>query len=898
MRFIKLIIAVGVFLCALSTQGKNTKTTVKQVTDSVALTTDVDYIISDATTPFTETGKVNIINADHAVLIIKNFRPSIVISKWLKNHVYIDGKQATNGSNCQVKMYNRGAIIFPYGKTFKPLTCYTEENYEGDSYSNYTEGHDGGFMKTLNSTALNNKIRSFKLKRGYMVTFAVGKGGWGYSRCFIADNEDLEIPVMPNPLKGNISSYRLFKWYNASKAGVHDTSKEANAALGTTSCFDWGQGNSSLLPDVEWVSHHIYEDWPSPSTCGSVDGTCHMKTNNEPGNSADDHPQDVETVLDNWQNLMRTGLRLCSESSHDGSMNHLKTFIEEIDKRGWRCDILDLHCYWDGQFNNIDWYISEYGKGRPVWISEWVWGSSWGGNGAWAAGKTDEATYNGTKPILDKLNANTKIERYFYWNSEASFTKIWRDGKLTKLGEYYATMNVGLGYNAANEYVPKIVYQPTENLKGTYSATASTIKLTWADDNGDMLDSMCVEVKYPGAAEYVQVKNVTLKEKSAKTSNSYTCTLSDITSNGLYYCRIANYPMGSTKPNYTEIMVNIGGQELTDYYLKNETGTFLQAGNKWGTQASLGTTGKNLTITLNGDKAIINSGIDNNGNSFLGQNGYLDAESFLWTFTEVGEDENGKIYNISDGTNLIGAVEGSSVVSLTLTDGSVPEARWRLVSKKQRNNELLTATASSPIEATYLLSNPNFDRFQSIEAWNGDGVRGGEDSNLCMEKYNTTFDVYQSVSGLPKGSYILTCQGFYRNGESTTSKIKNAYLYANDEKVKLMSIAEESGTKPNSMSTASAAFSKNKYTKNQVEFELDGSLRFGVKKENQVDKDWTIFDNFRLFYLGDGTEDIINNISQDANEKSQVFNLQGMPIKTDKLQKGLYIKNGKKVIQK
>ena len=52
-------------------------------------------------------------------------------------------------------------------------------------------------MKSLTSATLLNAIRSFKLKRGYMVTFALGKSGWGYSRCFIADKEDLEVPAMP-----------------------------------------------------------------------------------------------------------------------------------------------------------------------------------------------------------------------------------------------------------------------------------------------------------------------------------------------------------------------------------------------------------------------------------------------------------------------------------------------------------------------------------------------------------------------------------------------------------------------------------------------------------------------------------------------------------------------------
>ena len=48
-------------------------------------------------------------------------------------------------------------------------------------------------MKDLTNATLNNSFKSFKLKRGYMVTFALGKSGWGYSRCVIADQEDLEM---------------------------------------------------------------------------------------------------------------------------------------------------------------------------------------------------------------------------------------------------------------------------------------------------------------------------------------------------------------------------------------------------------------------------------------------------------------------------------------------------------------------------------------------------------------------------------------------------------------------------------------------------------------------------------------------------------------------------------
>ena len=160
----------------LVANAANTKTTVTQVTDGVQLTTDVDYIITNAT-PFTTTGSVDIQNTEHAVLILSSVKPSKVISSWM-SHIYINGVRAVNGTNCQVKMYNRGAIVFPYSSNIKPLTCYTEQNFGGEACTNYSEGHSGGFMKTLTTATLNNQIRSFKLKRGYMVTFAIGTGGW------------------------------------------------------------------------------------------------------------------------------------------------------------------------------------------------------------------------------------------------------------------------------------------------------------------------------------------------------------------------------------------------------------------------------------------------------------------------------------------------------------------------------------------------------------------------------------------------------------------------------------------------------------------------------------------------------------------------------------------------
>ena len=192
-------------LVALSSSvpAKNTVTKIGQVTASVVLTEDIDYVITGSE-PFTVTGSVNIKNKEHAVVILENIRPSAALS--FLGFIDIDGVPAVDGENCQVKMYAQGAIIMPYAKDLKPLTVYSEQNFGGESVNDFGLENSGGFMNTLTEEKLNNRIRSFKLKRGYMVTFANNPGGRGYSRCFIADDADLEIAVLPEVLDRHISS--------------------------------------------------------------------------------------------------------------------------------------------------------------------------------------------------------------------------------------------------------------------------------------------------------------------------------------------------------------------------------------------------------------------------------------------------------------------------------------------------------------------------------------------------------------------------------------------------------------------------------------------------------------------------------------------------------------------
>ena len=571
----RLILMCMVLLGGISTFAKNTIVDVEQVSTEVTLTDDVDYTIT-STTPFTGAGIVNIVNTDHAVVIIKNVTPSVVLANGTLSHIRINGNTATNNTNCQVRMYDRGSIIYPYGSTytFKPLICYDKPNLEGNSSNNFTEGHSGGFMKNI-GPSFNNKIRSFVLKRGYMVTFAVGQNGWGYSRCFIADHEDLEIKSLPYPLNGKITSYRIFKWWNIHKSGLaSDADEIRNNALNSGWCYDWAGGNENTLPNREWVPNHIYEDWPSASSCGSRTGSCHMKTNNEPGNPADDHPQTVEEVLANWENLMRTGMRLCSESSHDGSWAHLQEFIREIDERGWRCDLLDLHCYWPASsFGDFSYYYNAYGK-RPIWISEWTWGASWNNNGIFSAAPDGKDSYsianqecmlNGTKPILDKLNASKYVERYAIWNGEAVASRVYHNGGLSLFGEYYAANTGGLGYDATIQKIPtNRPVVPTEmGLSGSYSKLTKEATLTWEDGNYERIDSFSVQVKRPGSSFFTTLGAVYPVDQNAKdnsTTATYTFTDPDAEIGPNTYKVIARYNGSNFSSNEAIVAVSSNGE--------------------------------------------------------------------------------------------------------------------------------------------------------------------------------------------------------------------------------------------------------------------------------------------------------------------------------------------------
>ena len=567
----KLIILIYVMLFSVGTKATNTTTTCNtSIKSGVNVVANVDYVLT-LTSPFSGSGYINIPSAsmEHSVVIFKAIKPSVVIKDWL-SHIRINGETAVNGTNCQVRMYNKGAIVLPYSSSFKPLTCYSGTNYTETSCTNYSTGSNGGYMKTLTQSTLLNNIRSFKLKRGYMVTFATGTGGWGYSRCFIAATEDLEMNL-PTVLNGKVSSYRLFEWYNFGKSGIaNNTDANACDALNVQSAYTYGTGRD-MRPDVECIPHKIHKNWPAVGDCGSCDYSAHIKTDNEPANSNDDEPATVAEVLAYWQDAMRTGMRLCAPSSHDGGYAWQEEFMKAIDERGWRCDILDLHCYWvTGSFYSLINYFNKYH--RPIWVTEWLWGASWNGGSGMFSGNPSAATINSeTSTILNCMNSYDYVERYYYWNGESK-GHIYENGVTSPLGQTYAATDGGLGYNAAKEFVPVVVISRPYSLSG--SVSGSSISLSWKDKNGDMMDEIRIQYKTPSASSWNTLKTVERKDKTGSGDQSYTFngTLANAEN---YWWRVADIYENTEYSSYvlmpTPVLVSnskVLPANLSDFYFQ------------------------------------------------------------------------------------------------------------------------------------------------------------------------------------------------------------------------------------------------------------------------------------------------------------------------------------------
>lgn len=343
----------------------------------------------------------------------------------------------------------------------------------------------------------------------------------------------------------------------------------------------------------------------------------------------------------------------------------------------------------------------------------------------------------------------------------------------------------------------------------------------------------------------------------------------------------------------------------------------------------------NIRQALAADNASIND-FDALNVLFNAYVSYAETAAYAskWTTANVTDRLASQLQNMANATSE--SLEGDKASLVAAMKTSIPQ---------------LQATLSEPIEVTGVIGNASFDGDASA-AWTIDinggttAVSQGE-----VEFYNNnTFQISQIISGLPKGTYSLSASGFYRDGNNYAEIVANQHTKTaedGDETVydtranaslfvvtskgqnesKLISIASDSvviaageddayqdyyGTSlhvigdftslnpeaenvvnyPYWMSNAYHCITNlGKYADNNVVFLVEGEtddVTIGVKKRAHIDGDWTILDNFRLFYLGQEIPTTISEAPASATPaKTSVRTLSGITVSG--LQRGINI---------
>ena len=455
--------------------------------------------------------------------------PSKTVANLLQN-VTINGQPV--GDNDRIAIYGSGAVIIPNGKLTakEALTAYTEPNFGGQSKSfeiNTYHNALGDF---------DNKIQSFKLKKGFSATLANNPDGTGFSRVFIASDEDLEVPLLPEGMEGFVSFIRVFKWEWTSKKGwAGGVGSDALTEAAPSISYDWDAAGNTENIDTEYVPMRHNLGWQSFEIINSRENVSHVLGYNEP-ERPDQSDMSVEDAIGQWPELFKSGLRIGSPVPSSTPHSWLNQFMAICDSLNYRVDFVVSHAYQYQPTSWWDWMIpatstAAFSNGRPVWITEWNNGANWTSE-SWptASGPQRDADLNiiyddggneitVNKPlspenaerqraklleIMNHMETIDKLEHHFIYNWVQDARALELGGKLTPAGKAFANFKSEVGFKKANEYIHTWKIAPpwaTQTLSDDYKS----FTLKWKDHNGETGVNYIVERKLSTESNYTVV---------------------------------------------------------------------------------------------------------------------------------------------------------------------------------------------------------------------------------------------------------------------------------------------------------------------------------------------------------------------------------------------------------
>ena len=341
--------------------------------------------------------------------------------------------------------YHNGSIIRPNQTNGSFLTVFSENNFNGEFENIPT---NDVFTNESISENLNNNISSFKLKKGYMATFAENSDGTGNSQVFIASEDDILIDQLSDYLNNKISFIRVVPWNWVSKKGTAGDTLNMNNDW----FYKWSNNGGSDL-DREYVpmawGKGAADDDNDIEIMKSKYKSTHLLAFNEPDDCNGQSGQYgnmcvVDTSLTYYKNLLKSGIRMVSPACRQGAVfDWLNEFNSKAIEQKIRIDVIAVHWYdWNSNpenspnanpqdvFNRFVNYLESVHEmyGLPIWITEFN-----------ANRYRNEWVHRQFLQIaLPFLESTEYIERYSFFPPTTQVANLFDDNNnFTQIGEFY-----------------------------------------------------------------------------------------------------------------------------------------------------------------------------------------------------------------------------------------------------------------------------------------------------------------------------------------------------------------------------------------------------------------------------------------------------------------------------
>lgn len=290
------------------------------------------------------------------------------------------------------------------------------------------------------------------------------------------------------------------------------------------------------------------------------------------------------------------------------------------------------------------------------------------------------------------------------------------------------------------------------------------------------------------------------------------------------------------------------------FYLYNVgSGLYMGGGTSWGTRATLIEIGIDIELVENGSGYSLDTKLSNGGNNHYFAGEFMDGAATPIYFTETSAGSKTYLMSTSngEGATYIGYDGTNKAIVNNLTDANSTNAQWKLVTKADREATLSAANTNNGVDATFLLpcyrinrNDTRMDNFTmdggpgTYKVYNEKGPNYENRAEYAPEEWNNTFDLSQTVTGLPNGVYEISVAGFGRGGRT--------FLYAND-----ISVPMQYTYSSNYADAMTAILNGTMTIEKTGRFQVtNGQIKFGIKRTAGDTNDWTVFNNFRLTYYG------------------------------------------------